>query len=307
MFKKKFLITGAGGFIGYNFFKFLRKKKIDVTGLDNFLVKNANLKNISNKKIINCDVLNKKKINSIVKKYDIIIHLAAIEDQKFLIKYPNRSFDINFNGTRNIVDSLSSKQLLVYFSTNVVYGNLTKTPIDENHKTFPNEVYGISKLISENYINLTSQYKNYKYCIVRNFNTFGPYQGNNSYIPSLISSAIKKKKFEIWDGNKIRDLQYVDDLCINIFNLIKNQNKIKKNITVNAASGNSYSAKHIADIISKFLKVKYKIKHKNSKYVTKIKKIVNVDKFKKTIDEKYKVTDLNVSLLKTINFYKQKK
>ena len=39
--------------------------------------------------------LNKKKINSIVKKYDIIIHLAAIEDQKFLAKYPNKSFDIN--------------------------------------------------------------------------------------------------------------------------------------------------------------------------------------------------------------------
>ena len=39
-----------------------------------------------------------EKINSIIKDYDIIIHLAAIEDQKFLLKYPNKAFDINFNG-----------------------------------------------------------------------------------------------------------------------------------------------------------------------------------------------------------------
>lgn len=307
MFKKKCLITGAGGFIGYNLLKFLSSKNINVTGLDNFLVKNSNFQNTTNKKIINCDILDKKKLNSIIKDYDIIIHLAAIEDQKFLLKYPNKAFDINFNGTKNIVDNLSSNQLFVYFSTNIVYGNIKKTPLDETHQTLPNEVYGISKLISENYINFTSQYKNYKYCIVRNFNTFGPHQGNNSYIPSLINSALQKNKFEIWNANKIRDLQYIDDLCENLLNLIKNQIKTKKNIIVNAASGNSYSAKYIADIISKFLKVKYSIKNKDLKNVKKIKKLVNVNKFKKTIKGKYKVSNFKVSLLKTINFYKLKK
>ena len=90
-------------------------------------------------------------------------------------------------------------------------------------------------------------------------------------------------------------------------NLIKNQIKTKKNITINAASGNGYSAKYIADIISKSLKVKYSIKNKNLKNVKNIKKLVNVNKFKKTIKGKYKVSNFKVSLLKTIDFYKLKK
>lgn len=307
MIKKKFLITGAGGFIGYNLLKFLTKKNINVTGLDNFLVKNSNFKNTTNKKIINCDILNKKKISNLIKKFDVIVHLAAIEDQKFLTKHPDKAFDINFNGTKNIVNNLSSNQLLVYFSTNIVYGNISKIPINESHETLPNEVYGISKLLSENYIKFTSQYKNYKYCIIRNFNTFGPYQGNNSYIPSLINSAIKKNKFEIWNANKIRDLQFIDDLCENLLNLINNQIKTKKNITLNAASGNVYSAKYIADIISKSLNTKYTIKNKNTPKIEKIKKLVNIFKFKKILKGKYKVSNFKASLLKTINFYNPKK
>ena len=40
---KKILITGASGFIGYNIFHHLKKKNLNLAGLDNFKVKNSNI------------------------------------------------------------------------------------------------------------------------------------------------------------------------------------------------------------------------------------------------------------------------
>ena len=301
--KKKILITGAAGFIGYNILTFLEKKN-NVKGLDNFIVKDTKFKKKNYKNIIDCNILDKKKIKKIVEKFDVIIHLAAIQNPKFIKRNPEKTFDINFNGTRNIVDNLRSNQLFIYFSSNIVYGNIKKYPITENSSTKPNEIYGISKLISEKYIKISSEYNKFKYFIIRNFNTFGPYQGNNSYIPTLINSGLKNDNFEIWNPNKIRDLQYIDDLCNNINSLIQISKK-KNNIIINAASGNSYSPNHIAKIIGKEIKKNFVVKDNQKKNIElNVKKIVNIEKFKEILRGKYKVSNFKKSLQKTVKFYK---
>ena len=66
----KIIITGANGYIGKCLFFYL-KKKFNVIGID----KNKS----TEKKIIQCNLLDQKKLNKIIKKEkpDIIIHLAA--------------------------------------------------------------------------------------------------------------------------------------------------------------------------------------------------------------------------------------
>jgi len=299
--KKKYLITGAAGFIGFNLFNFLKKKKEEVIGLDNFIVKNS----IHNKKkkIININILNKSKLKKKLANADIIIHLAAIENQNFIKKFPRKSYEINFNGTKNIVDQLNSNQTLIFFSSNLVYSKELKYFLSEKSKIEPQGIYGKSKLNAEKYIINKANKKKFKYFIIRNFSTFGNYQGKNSYIPTLIHSAIKEKKIEVWNTYKLRDIQYIDDLCQNIYNLILNNDGNKKSHIINSASGKSYTSKKIAKFIAKKLFAKCILKKENTKSYKK-KTVVKIDKFKSLIKVKYKTTPINQSLSRTINFYK---
>ena len=300
---KKILITGASGFIGYNIFHHLKKKNLNVAGLDNFKVKNSNIDYKTKKKIIYCDILNKKKLKKILKQYDIIIHLAAIEDQKYISKCPDKAFDVNFTGTKNIIDSLKKDQLIIFFSSNLVYCKNSRL-INEKSLTQPNEIYGISKLLSENYIKLKSKLEKFNFFIIRNFTTFGPYQTQKSYIPSLINLALKKKKIDIWNPKKYRDLQYVGDLCENIFQLISNLKKINKNLVLNAASGIAHSPLFIAKTLANLIDRKILITCPKIKNLRDSRKLVSILNFKKILKNKYKVSDFKKSLLKTLKFYK---
>ena len=83
---KKILITGHTGVIGANFIKQFP---------DNNYVK------------CRIDIRNKKKVFSWIKKnnFDLFIHLAAIVSVKNVEKNLKDSFDVNFVGTKNIVDA----------------------------------------------------------------------------------------------------------------------------------------------------------------------------------------------------------
>ena len=120
----------------------------------------------------------------------------------------------------------------------------------------------------------------------------------------MINSGLKNDNFEIWNPNKIRDLQYIDDLCNNINSLIQISKK-KNNIIINAASGNSYSPNHIAKIIGKEIKKNFVVKDNQKKNIKlNVKKIANIEKFKEILRGKYKVSNFKKSLQKTVKFYK---
>ena len=95
----KTLVTGCAGFIGFHLSLYLLKKNINVIGIDNIndyydvnLKKNRLklLKNHKNFSFNKFDLINKKKLNLIVKKnrIKIIIHLAAQAGVRYSIQNP---------------------------------------------------------------------------------------------------------------------------------------------------------------------------------------------------------------------------
>ena len=73
---QKILVTGASGFWGYNFVKYIEsKEKYQITCIYNTDIKPLEDLNV---KKIQCNLENESEIQRIKDDYDIIIHLASI-------------------------------------------------------------------------------------------------------------------------------------------------------------------------------------------------------------------------------------
>ena len=136
------LITGSTGLIGSAASQFYLNKKKTVIGIDNdlrsyFFGKNSSnkwkeltLKKNKNYNHYSVDIRNKKKIFDIFKKYrkkiKSIIHTAAQPSHDWAAKEPFTDFEVNANGTLNLLEALRiycPKASFIFVSTNKVYGD----------------------------------------------------------------------------------------------------------------------------------------------------------------------------------------
>ena len=74
----------------------------------------------------------------------------------------------------------------IFASSSEVYGEPLKNPIDETNITQGKTIYGITKLIGEQYCIAFKQKYGLDYTILRFFNTYGPKQKNNFAITKFI-------------------------------------------------------------------------------------------------------------------------
>ena len=278
--KKKILITGGSGYIGSCFAKYLKKKykifTIDKRNKNPFLKEKSIVH-------IKCDLCNyiklKKKIQII--KPNIIVHLAAQSTIDFIDIKKNSYFKNNIIGTNNIVQISNDFKVekFIFASTASVYKH-KNSKLTEKDKVFPNNIYGKTKSINEEYIisNFNSSYT--KYCILRFFNVcsslnreIGEFHNPETHlIPKVINSLIFNKeitiygnKFKTIDGTCVRDYIHIKDIVHGIEKSIKYLNKKKLGI-FNLGSGHGNSVlkiiKHGSKIVRKNPIIKLDIKRK---------------------------------------------
>ena len=155
---KTILITGCAGFIGSSFIKSIIKKNIKIIGIDDLssgyiksLPKNKNFK------FIKGDCGNKRILDKIKNKIDIIIHLAGQSSGEKSFYDPINDIDKNLYSTIGLLEfylKKKSKQF-IFASSMSVYGSLRKK-VSEKDSTNPISFYGLSKLSSEKYIKMFS-------------------------------------------------------------------------------------------------------------------------------------------------------
>ena len=119
------LITGSESFLGYYLKKILKSKKIKFTGIDN----------IKSKDSVKYDILRKDFDKVIPKGTKTIVHLAAISSSNDFKKNPKKAFDININGTFNLITAASKKKVkrIIFASSEWVYGEYSKEIIKEKN------------------------------------------------------------------------------------------------------------------------------------------------------------------------------
>lgn len=208
-----YLITGAAGFIGSHLYQKLKKDNKSVIGIDNWFHSSSNS---IGKQVFTCDIRDKEKLEDFIRWSDVVFHLAAVIHVDYSIKYPEETLDINVNGTLNILELVRKyNKKMILASTSEVYGTSQSEKISESHPLDCQSPYAASKVAAERLA--YSYYKTYgtKVAILRNFNTFGPYQADDGYggaIAIFTRQALQGKPITIYgSGKQQRDYMSVKD------------------------------------------------------------------------------------------------
>jgi len=241
----KILITGINGFIGQHLASNLKKRGHTVVGLGR-----------DKESVIKVDtyysgsVLDKHVVAAAMKDAEIVIHLAALTAHKEIIDNKFATLEINFLGTKNILDAFSKSKKskkFFYSSTGKVYGKISSLPLSEEHSTNPLNVLGKSKLLTEKLIDFYSTNKK-EFIIFRIFNIYGPLQKENFIIPTILRQ-LPKKEVILGDIKAKRDYVYIDDL-VNAF-ILAIEGKGQLGISIyNICTGIGTSVSEILKIIS---------------------------------------------------------
>jgi len=242
---KKIIITGGSGFIGSNLVNFFIKKNFFIINLDKLTYSSNsyknNLRNNKNYKLIKIDIVNKKKLIELIKKYKpkAIFNLAAETHVDRSIDGPDNFIHTNINGTFSLLEALRNlqkkkiKPKLIHVSTDEVYGDIKKgLRSSENHKYEPSSPYSASKASSDHLVK--SYIRTYKLnAVISNCcNNYGPYQFPEKLIPKIISNIFNNKTLPIYArGKNSREWIHVDDHCEALFRLyLKGKNGENYNV-----------------------------------------------------------------------------
>ncbi len=247
MRKRKILITGVCGFIGYSLAAaLLKKKNIIVVGVDSMnnyydpKLKKARLKNLNTnfkKNFIyhKCNIANKINLQKIFtkNKFDYVINLAAQAGVRYSLENPDAYIESNLLGFFNVLNFSKKYNVkhFLYASTSSVYGYNKKLPFSEKHNVdHPIQLYAATKRSNE----LIAHSYSYLYGLpttgLRFFTVYGPWGRPDMALFKFTKNMIENKQIDIFNnGNHTRDFTYIDDITKNIIKLINNVPKKNKN------------------------------------------------------------------------------
>ena len=253
------LVTGAGGFIGFNLVSELN---------DNYQVYALIEKEDTQSRQKLCSLKNTTVIDDfsymlvnpdIFPSFKTIYHLATVGVRP---DFSDISLfcDINIKMGCQLVDfAVQNKSgLVVNFGSCFEYGNHGNKLLSETDECYPESLYAISKNAS---VKLTTQYakqKDIPLITVRPFGVFGTGEGINRLAPSIIYHGLKKEVLKLTAGEQIRDFVNVKDVVKSII-MLTHSDKIKNYEIYNICSSCSVSVKTFAEEIISLLKFDKKL------------------------------------------------
>lgn len=225
---KKWLVSGAAGFIGSNLVETLLMLGQEVVGLDNFAtghqhnvedVKNAVGEELSRHyTFIEGDISELADCHQAVAGVDYVLHQAALGSVPRSIEDPLSSNKANVDGFLNMLVAArdAGVKRFVYASSSSVYGDSPDLPKVEEVIGAQLSPYAVTKRVNELYAAVFANAYGMELVGFRYFNVFGPRQDPEgayaAVIPRWIGLLLENKRCTInGDGETSRDFCYVDN------------------------------------------------------------------------------------------------
>ena len=313
--KKKLLVTGAAGFIGYHLSKSLLKDGFDVYGLDNINdyydvnLKHSRLnelKKFSNFNFYKLDISNYEDLSNVFKEINPnkVINLAAQAGVRYSIENPFAYMASNIVGFLNIIELCRhySVEGLIYASSSSVYGGNKKIPFSvEDRVDDPISFYAASKRSNELIANTYSHLYGLHTTGLRFFTVYGPWGRPDMAMFIFADKISRGEKIEVYNnGNMKRDFTYIDDIINGIRASIDKNYKCE---IFNLGNNKSEELMHIVSSIENSLGKKALIDFKPIQPGDVKKTNANIDKSKKLLGYAPTV-NVDFGIKKFISWYK---
>lgn len=302
--KKNLIVTGAAGLIGSEVVEHLSKDYDHVYGVDNnqrkiFFGDAGNttwrkdelLRKVENFTHVDLDIRNRSAVQDLISTVNpyAVVHCAAQPSHDLAASIPFDDFDVNANGTLNLLEAVrqTSKNIIfAHMSTNKVYGDAPNkidmveldTRWEYADKKYINGIpeiftidqskhslFGASKVAADIMVQEYGRYFDIKTCCLRGGCLTGPNHSGvelHGFLNYLVKANVTEKEYTIfgYKGKQVRDNIHSWDVANFIRHFI-DAPRVAEVYNIGGGKGNSVS------IIEAFkIAEKYSGKPMNYKY-----------------------------------------
>lgn len=239
----KFMVIGGAGFIGCNTVKRLLSLGHEVVAVDNLSRKGTQsnldwLRGLGDFAFEQVDIRDAAAMERVFKTHtglDTVIHLAGQVAVTTSVINPREDFEINALGTLNVLEGIrlsGQRPLVIYSSTNKVYGGMEEIVIEEletryAYRDYPlgipetatldfHSPYGCSKGAADQYVRDYARIYDIPSVVMRQSCIYGYRQfgvEDQGWVAWFVIAAVLGKAISIYgNGKQVRDVLFVEDL-----------------------------------------------------------------------------------------------
>lgn len=259
---KRFLVTGADGFIGSHLVERLYAEGAKVRALVYYnafghwgWLDELPPDVLNDVEVVTGDVRDSEHIRKAAKDCDTIFHLAALIGIPYSYHAPRSYYDTNALGTLNILQAArdAGTERVIVTSTSEVYGTAREVPISETHPRQAQSPYSASKIAADALANSFYLSFGLPVVIARPFNTFGPRQSARAIIPTIITQLLGgSDEVRLGALHPTRDLVFVKDTVEGLIRLGTSPTAIGRE--VNIATGREIAMGDLAHLLIQMIR-----------------------------------------------------
>ena len=181
----------------------------------------------------------------------LVFHLAAVHYIPACEAAPGDAISINVAGTVNLLHAAVDRPKFVFASTAAVYSPSERPHLEACDNIGPVDIYGLTKLQAEGYVEYFHRLGKVDAVIVRLFNVIGPGETNPHLVPAIIRQ-ISRGERRVRLGNLFprRDYIHVADVAEGFIRLAQVHREQPFPLVSNLGTGRTFSVREIVDRIA---------------------------------------------------------
>ena len=272
------LVTGGAGYVGSHVVVELARGGYAPVVLDNFANSTPavlpRLEALSGRPVpwVNADLRDLAAVRRVFHDHPIaaVVHCAGLKSIDESEERPLAYYDVNVGGALSLIEVMGEAgvAMLVFTSSGAAYGQSSASPIAEDTLLTPQNVYGRTKRVVEDFLrDLARANVNWRIAILRCFNAAGAHttgmlgeapRGRPSGLITLLARVGAGEMSEIqiagsdWptaDGTAVRDYVHIQDVALAHVQALKGLADSHGAITLNVGSGRGQS---VTEIVAAF-------------------------------------------------------
>lgn len=217
------VITGGMGFIGSALARRLVGLGGEVLLIDNMIpeygANAANIADYRDRVTVNiADIRGGSALRHLLTGQDYLFNLAAQTSHLDSMAAPADDLAINCTAQLELLETCRAVNpgiIIVHAGTRQIYGRPHYLPVDERHPLRPVDINGVNKMAGEAYHLLFHDVYGIRSRSLRLTNVYGPgmriKDARQTFLGIWLRRVIEGEAFEVWGGEQLRDLLYVDD------------------------------------------------------------------------------------------------